>query len=207
MVEFWNDSATDASWQALLRLRKTTDFTLIGGWAVYLWTRALKSKDIDLVADYPALERLMQEFRLKKNPQLRKYEITADGVSVDIYVPFYSNLAIPVEELQKDAVSREGFAVPAPEALVLLKQQAELARASSPKGEKDRVDILSLLLRAPFDGQRYRAVAQRHRLLGYPERLTSIIRTSKAEWRYLGYTDPGKIKREKRRLLALLASR
>ncbi|HLD77578.1 MAG TPA: hypothetical protein VJB16_00980 [archaeon] len=206
VMEFWNDRATDASWAVLLRLRaalaQAGGFTLIGGWAVYLWTKALKSKDIDVVVDYPALEQLRQ-LGLKKNPALKKYEIAMDDISVDIYVPFYSQLAIPPEELGKHTASREGFTVPRPEALILLKQRAAHARAHSAKGEKDRVDILSLLLHAQFDTDRYHSLSLRWQ----PEalrQLTSLIRTSKAEWRYLGIADPGKVKREKARLLALV---
>lgn len=55
MKEFWNSEMTAASWDALQELNKEYEFTLIGGWAVYLYMRLQKSKDIDIVVDYPVL--------------------------------------------------------------------------------------------------------------------------------------------------------
>jgi hypothetical protein len=48
MLGYYNDLITQKSWQTLQVLRGRLEFVLIGGWAVYLYTKALKSKDIDL---------------------------------------------------------------------------------------------------------------------------------------------------------------
>ena len=46
--EFWHNLITEKSFGLLQNLRKQFDFILIGGWAVYLYTQSLKSKDIDI---------------------------------------------------------------------------------------------------------------------------------------------------------------
>lgn len=50
-MEFWNDIAIDKSFKILQELRKEFDFVLIGGWGVYFLTKAVKSKDIDMMVD------------------------------------------------------------------------------------------------------------------------------------------------------------
>ena len=49
-MQFWNEVLTEKSWNVLKDLnRERFDFILIGGWAVYLWARSHKSKDIDII--------------------------------------------------------------------------------------------------------------------------------------------------------------
>jgi len=55
-MPYYHDLIAQKSWQLLQSLGKKFDFVLIGGWAVFLYTGALKSKDIDLILDYPQLE-------------------------------------------------------------------------------------------------------------------------------------------------------
>jgi len=42
-------------------LKGFADFVLIGGWGVYLWTRSLKSRDIDIYIDQENFYRLQFE--------------------------------------------------------------------------------------------------------------------------------------------------
>src|SRR3989338_3030601 len=93
-MEYWHDLITEKSWKLLQQLRGKFRFVLIGGWAVYLLARTQKSKDIDVIVDIETLQKLKGGYDLRKNDDLRKYEIKADDVDVDIYVPFYSKLAI-----------------------------------------------------------------------------------------------------------------
>jgi len=138
-MEFWNSLLTEKSWNILLELSKEPfDFILIGGWAAYLWTNLHKSKDVDIVLeDIQALDYLKKKYNLKKNDNLKKYEIQFEEIDVDIYVPFYSKLAIPAEEIKKYATRIKGLKVVKPEALLILKQGAELERKESVKGNKD----------------------------------------------------------------------
>mgnify|MGYP000707541889 CR=1 FL=1 len=138
-MEFWNDIAIEKSWKVLIGLKKEIGFILIGGWACYLLTRTIKSKDIDIIVGFEELEILRRKYSLKKTSFLKKYEALIEGISIDIYVPFYSDLAVPPEEIQKSSILIEGFRIPEPEILLILKQQAELARKDSVKGQKDRV--------------------------------------------------------------------
>jgi hypothetical protein len=203
-MEFWNDIVTDKSWKVLINLKKKLDFILIGGWACYLLTKSIKSKDIDIITDFEILNRIKREFMLKKTPFLKKYETRIEGISVDIYVPFYSRLAIPIEEIQKNCTSLEGFKIPRPETLLILKQCAELERKDSIRGQKDRVDILNLLINGNPDMKEYQKIIKKFRLSDYPKRLKKIIHSARKEFEYLGIRDLRKIKLIKKNLEASL---
>src|SRR3989344_4490106 len=97
--EYWNSLLTEKSWQILQDLRREYNFILIGGWAVYLFTKQQKSKDIDIVVGINELEKL-KGGGLGKNDNLKKYEIKKEEIDVDIYVEHYSKLAIPVEDIK-----------------------------------------------------------------------------------------------------------
>ncbi len=155
-MEYWHDLVTEKSWELLQQLRGKFKFILIGGWAVYLLARAQKSKDIDVIVGMETLQQIKSNYELRKNDSLRKYEIKVDEVDVDIYVPYYSHLAIPLEKVE--ALKIEGFDVAKPEELVILKQGAERDRKHSEKGEKDRIDIMSLLLNCEMDWGRYKKI-------------------------------------------------
>ncbi|MEM2056082.1 MAG: hypothetical protein QXS30_00405, partial [Thermoplasmatales archaeon] len=101
-MEFWSEIAIDRSFRILQELRKEIDFVLIGGWAVYFLTKALKSKDIDIIVDFKDLTKLKTSIGIQKNESLRKYEAEVEGVSVDIYVPYYSEFTVPPEEILRN---------------------------------------------------------------------------------------------------------
>jgi predicted nucleotidyltransferase len=205
-MEFWNEQMTEKSWDVLLKIRKLPfGFVLIGGWANYLWTRAMKSKDIDIViTDFKDFGYLKKGFELRKNDSLRKYEIKIDDIDVDIYVPYFSRLAVPVEHIGKYSATVEGFTVATPPLLLILKQGAELDRKDSVKGEKDRIDIISLLFFADVDLHLYRRLLVEYGLGHYLPRLKSIVASFK-EARYLGMT-PRQLKLKKKAVLQRLAS-
>ena len=203
-MEFWNDIATDKSWGVLIRMKKEFDFILIGGWACYLLTRAIKSKDIDIIVDFETLDKLRADHSLKKTAFLRKYEMAIEQTSVDIYVPFYSRFPLPAEEIQK-TIEIEGFRLPRPEVLLILKQNAELERRDSTKGQKDRVDIINLLLNSMIDVISYKNMLKKYRLDNYLQRLKAIVRDSKKEFSYLGMADLRKVRLIKERILKQLA--
>ncbi len=186
-MEFWNELVTGKSWEVLLKLRREpVPFTLIGGWAAYLWTRMQKSKDIDIVLeDHAGLEYLKQHFTLKKNDSLRKYEIIVDGIDIDIYVPYFSRLTLPAEDIRGYSTIVENIRVARPEALLVLKQGAEMDRGDSVKGRKDRLDIMALVLRTEMDWQLYRELLERYSLAGHLQRLRGIV-GSFEDIRYLG---------------------
>lgn len=187
MKEFWSDLVTRKSWEELIALSKEYKFILIGGWAAYLWTGMHKSKDIDLVIDYDTLNLLRGKFNLEKNERLRKYEIKMGEFDVDLYLPGYSKLAFPVEKLGECSTGVQGMRVPSPEALVILKQGAEIERRGSIKGRKDLIDIMAVLLNSGFSLDRYREIIAKYGLKGFEEALErEVMLFSTRDLEYLG---------------------
>ncbi len=146
------DEVVERSWRVLGELKSFADFVLIGGWGVYLWTRRLKSRDIDVYVDQESFYRLQSEltqkgYALKRNVRLMKFEALIGDVEVDIYTPFVSRLVIPCLDVfaRKWYSVVDSFKVAFPEVLLLLKAQAAQERWHAEKGLKDRVDIISLL--------------------------------------------------------------
>ena len=173
-MEYWNTIITEKSWQVLQKIRKEIDFVLIGGWAAYLWAKSHKSKDIDIVVDYKELNKLKLNYNLKKNDNLKKYEIKVDEIDVDIYIPFYSELPI-IDKIKDYAAIVEGFKVVKPEALLILKQAAEASRSNTEKGLKDRIDIMDLLLKCSIDFAEYINLTEKEKLNNFKRRLLDIV--------------------------------
>lgn len=162
--EFWNELVTKESWEKLIALSKKYNFIVIGGWAAYLWTKTHKSKDIDIIVDYAELGAIRSDFTLEKNERLHKYEVKFQNFDLDIYVPKFSQLAIPVENLKKYKTRVEGIPVVSSEALLVLKQAAEINRLGSIKGKKDQIDILTILLYAPVDIAKYKEILKQYKV-------------------------------------------
>ncbi|MEK6936320.1 MAG: hypothetical protein AABW67_06030 [Nanoarchaeota archaeon] len=124
--EFWNSLLTEKSWKILHEIKHKYNFILIGGLAVYLLTRQQKSKDIDIVIDLTELKKFDKN-ELRKNDNLKKYEIKNEEIDIDIYLEYYSKLNIPVEDIKNYAVEIEGFRVLCPEALLISKKQCVIS--------------------------------------------------------------------------------
>ncbi|MFH0870660.1 MAG: hypothetical protein V1866_06420 [archaeon] len=201
MKEFWNSLLTEKSWLLLHEIVKKYDFILIGGWAVYLLTKQQKSKDIDIVVDISELDKLKKE-GLIKNDRLKKYELKKEEIDVDIYVAYYSEIAIPAEEISKYIINVEGFKIPRPEAMIVLKQMAYTSREASVKGQKDRIDILSLVFFTGFNAEAYRQIIAKHNHQGYLAQLRKIIKGFK-EYDALNMT-PRELKLKKEAILKKL---
>ncbi len=205
-MEYWSELVTRKSWDVLLRLKKMPiDFVLIGGWAAFLWTRLHKSKDIDIVLEsHEDLAYLKQHFDLKKNTHLKKYEIIIEEVDIDIYVPYFSELTLPAEEIINHKTLIENIAVVVPEVLLILKQGAEKDRSDSVKGKKDQIDILTLVLNVGIDWNKYHQLLKQYGLEAYLERLKTII-TQFQEIKYLEL-NPRQFKLKKKEILQKLGS-
>jgi len=201
-MNFYHNIITQKSWELLLTLRKSYQFILIGGWAVFLYTRVLKSKDIDLVTEFSDLEKIKNDFFAVKNNRLKKYEAKVEGIDIDIYVPHYSNPGLPAEDLKKFAVNLEGFSLPEIEVLAILKQKALISRANTVKGRKDLIDLVSLFQISDFNWEKYRKIVSQYHL---GENL-KIIREIIAKTTQLEELDLNthKMARLKRKVLALI---
>src|SRR3989338_5835698 len=198
-MEFWNSVLTEKSWNLLQELKKENfRFIVIGGWATYLWTKQHKSKDIDVVIpDFMELEQLKQKYELFKNDSLKKYEIKFGEIDLDIYVPFYSRLTLPMEEITADVTRVESFEVVSPEVLLILKQGAEKDRGESIKGQKDKIDILTLLCFTEIDFKKYYEMLERNDLLFFRQRLKEIVNSFRdVEHLGMNVKDYAKIKKE-----------
>lgn len=166
-MEFYHNLITEKSWNLLQELRKNYDFVLIGGWAVFLYTRALKSKDIDIILDYSELSKAKEIHPVFKNERLKKYEIKIEEIDIDIYLPHYSDLGIDIEKIKKHTLSREGFIAPIPEILMILKLYAWQNRQGSTKGQKDELDIFSLVFLPEFDWLKFKQLLEELNLKKY----------------------------------------
>lgn len=153
--EFYHNIITAKSFELLQVIKKQYNFVLIGGWAVFLYSHALKSKDIDIIIDYPELAKLKDRYQVAKNNRLKKYEIKQGEIDIDIYLPHYSALGIDIEKITQNAILREGFLVPELEILFMMKLFAWENRRGSVKGQKDELDIFSLALLPEFDWSKY----------------------------------------------------
>ena len=180
--QYWHDNITDKSYQALLELRDKFHFILIGGWAVYLWTKKMKSKDIDIVIDYNELGKLKEKHQVIKNERLKKYEIKLGEFDIDIYLPHYSKIGFPLEKISGCAQNIEGFIVPKIEVLLLLKLFAYQDRKNSIKGEKDKIDIISMLDAVDIDWKFFKKLSQEYKITNLYNEIEEILtKASKAE--------------------------
>lgn len=143
-MAYYHDIITQRSWEELKAINRKIKFVLIGGWATYLYTRELKSKDIDIIVGYDELGNLKESYEVVKNDRLKKYEARKEEIQIDIYLPHYSDIGIPVDVLIDNSISLEGFRVLKKELLICLKIYVFSIRGRTPKGEKDFLDILSL---------------------------------------------------------------
>ncbi|MBU1350182.1 MAG: hypothetical protein ABII94_01635 [Patescibacteria group bacterium] len=174
-MQYYHNLSTTKSFQILQELKKAFQFILIGGWAIWIYTKALKSKDIDFICDYKILGKLKNKFDISKNNRLKKYEAKIEEIDIDIYLPFYSDLGLPAQEIKKYTKIQEGFQIPRPEILLILKQKAYQSRKDSIKGEKDKIDILSLLLKVNLDFNFYKKILARYNLKIFLQELKNII--------------------------------
>ncbi len=163
-MAYYHDLVTHKSWEELTRLTKLVPCVLIGGWAVYLYTKRLKSKDIDILIDFDALSTLKNKYVITRNDRLKKYQATRDVVEIDIYLPHYSEIGIPVEDLKVKTRGMEGFTVIDPNYLFALKLYTLGERGRTPKGRKDFLDILSLFTSSVFEAAAVRTLITRYHL-------------------------------------------
>lgn len=175
MPDFYNDLITLKSWKTLQQLQTKIGFILIGGWAVYLYTKSLKSKDLDIILSYDNLSKLKTLYPITKNDRLKKYEARNEEVQIDIYLPHYSNLGLPVEEIIKETERVETFNLPTPEMLLILKQYSFQQRKLSAKGQKDMLDIISLLSKVSINWEHYQKLLTKFKMEKYREDLKRLL--------------------------------
>jgi len=179
-MEFYHDLITKKSFEILQDLKQKFNFILIGGWAIFLYTKALKSKDVDVIIDYDELEKLRQNFDVFKNERLKKYEAKIEEIDIDIYLPFFSSLGFPVEEVKNYTQSLEGFIVPIPEVLLIFKTFTFKERKGTTKGRKDIIDIFALISQKKIDWQKYKGLIRKYNLNETNQELKNLISSQAA---------------------------
>lgn len=176
-MEYYQNKLANKSWEILQELRKDYHFVLIGGWAVWLYTRSLKSKDIDIIIDFAELEKFRQKSTVNKNERLKKYEVQDGEVDIDIYIPYYSELGIPIQGIVSHTQKVENFTLPIPEILLILKQITAKNRQGTSKGEKDRIDVISLINTDLIDWPKYLELTNKFNLTWLISDLVGLLKT------------------------------
>lgn len=175
-MEFYHNIITEKSFALLSDLKRKFDFILIGGWAVFLYSHSLKSKDIDIIVEFDELPKIQNEYDLFKNERLKKYEIKFQEIDVDIYVPHYSFLGVEIAAVKDTIMSREGFKLPALEMLFLLKLFVWQERRGTLKGRKDELDLLGLVFLPEFNFQKYLDFVNELKFQEYHQKFIALIK-------------------------------
>jgi len=185
---------------------------LIGGWAVYLLTRYHMSRDIDFLMRDRELWKLRTFIQAsggrEKAAGIRKIGFELGAVGIDIYTETRSGLPVDVDEVfEKDLfVIEDGYKVLEPGRLLRLKLDAARGRDRSPKGLKDRCDILSICMKDVSYVVSYRELVLGANDRAALEDLRSLVKNADIEFEYvLGEkVSPGRVKKLKERILSAL---
>lgn len=176
-MEYYQNRVTNKSWDILHELSKNYNFVLIGGWAVWLYTKSLKSKDIDIIIDFAELQKFRQKSTVNKNERLKKYEVQYSEVDIDIYIPYYSELGLPIQGIVAHTQKVENFTLPIPEILLILKQITAKNRQGTSKGEKDRIDVISIVNSDLIDWPKYLQLISKFNLTWLTSDLVGLLKT------------------------------
>jgi hypothetical protein len=148
------------------------------------------------------LNELKGRYIINKNEKLHKYEIKLEKFDIDIYLPNYSRLTIPAEDILSDYKKEiGGFAVPIPEALLILKLGAMKDRLNSLKGSKDQIDVLSLLFYSGIDLALFSKILEKYGFTNYLHDLQGLLKTFDKEMlKYINLNEKSFSKLKKKRL-------
>ncbi|MCW6159899.1 MAG: hypothetical protein LVQ95_02305 [Candidatus Micrarchaeales archaeon] len=143
--QFWNEEKTNESMAVLNSLKRSVDFVLIGGWAVYMYTNAQKSEDVDIALDYSQLG-FFKKYGVGEYERMRIKYSKIGNVVVDLFIPEFtdSDLPVPVSVILRDCVLVNGIKVVRKELLLLLKLWAYFGNDAI-KLRKDEIDVATLL--------------------------------------------------------------
>lgn len=127
------------------------EFIVIGGWAVHAYECKAKSLDGDAMVSFAAEGTLRDSYIVTKNARMKKSQFLCEaGCDIDLYVEHQHGLRIPFDELQAYSRTIGKLETACPEHLLILKLDAYRARKHTPKGAKDREDLMSMLAGIPL---------------------------------------------------------
>ncbi len=125
---------------------------LIGGWASWTRTGGAMSHDIDLIVGYPEMAEIREhvtDLSQSRHVGGVKWRASWDGIHLDLYLPHQSllgaRLRLRVEHLARHTDTIDGRRLLSVGAHIATKWAAMLDRPRSPRGDKDRAELLSLL--------------------------------------------------------------
>jgi hypothetical protein len=162
--QFWNRENTEKSLALLGRLSKEIDFVLIGGWAVYMHTKAQRSEDVDIAIGYDSLS-YFSKYGIEEYEGLHIKHTNVEGTVVDLFIEEYADpdLPMPVRDILGNYDTVTGIRVASSEVLVLLKLWGYF-RPDEVKRRKDIIDVVSLLFYANMDLEVVRRYISRYRI-------------------------------------------
>ena len=212
-MELWNQKAVKKSEKVLRELRKHAEFVLIGGWATFLWTKTIKSIDVDIYVNFEDFYKLQSILSSKGifvnlNRKLKKYNTKVDEIDIDIYTPDQCKLIVPCEDVFKNKwyETIERFKVVKAEVLLLLKLDVEQKRKQTIKGFKDRCDVLSILANLELDFDFLGKLFKKYKCQELVDEAIRVVRDSKKEYEYALQKEiiPSELKRLKSKLIKKL---
>lgn len=163
--QFWNNEKTDASLRTLQFIAGKIDFVLIGGWAVYLYTDAQRSEDVDIAVGIPALK-FFKDYGIRDYEGINiKYSVV-DGTVVDLFIQEYADrdLPLPVKEILEDYTMFMGNIKTVNREMLLLLKLWGYFREDETKLRKDIIDVISLMLYGDINIKKFGALLKKHRI-------------------------------------------
>lgn len=127
--------------------------TFIGGMAVWahcnqnnLSRYAAMTHDGDFVIGLEEFGDLKELEVISRNSRLDKHEFKKNDFSFDVYAQYQNSLSVPVEEIISQSEVLDGARLADLGHLLKLKAAAAIDRKQSAKGEKDKDDLVRILL-------------------------------------------------------------
>lgn len=145
--QFWNNEKTERSLSTLAFLAGKIDFVLIGGWAVYFYTNAQRSEDVDIAIRISGLN-FFKKYGIEDYGGINiKYSVI-EGTVVDLFIEEYADrdLPVPVADILKSYTVFNGNIKTVDREMLLLLKLWGYFREDETKLRKDMVDVLSLML-------------------------------------------------------------
>lgn len=104
------------------------------------------SHDVDAYVNLIDMGVLREIQVVTPNKRLKKMQADINGIDIDLYVERQHGLCVPYSDLYAHATNYAGLRAANPGHLLALKMDAMNDRGTSPKGEKDKRDIIRLVL-------------------------------------------------------------
>ncbi len=157
MGEMTGDEEWKSVFAAALEVASEPGVILIGGVGVYLHIANLIgvedkavnwvefSHDVDAYASLESFADLRDIYAITANKRLSKHQAMVRGEEVDLYVERNNGLSIPYDEIAARAAEYGDAKVACLEHLLILKLDAAIDRAGTPKGEKDERDVIKIV--------------------------------------------------------------